>query len=166
MKKQFEFQKNVLKLSVDKPHIVLRIFLFFLAFCTFFLPFFGIVISLSSGGGLHIGYLIGLGIFSLLAFYLLRISLWNTFGQETFIFNEKEIVYEADYGWFKDGKATILMENIQYSIDTIGYEEENLGVLILNNEEKRIQSVVKIPKKQLDELLYLLRNLDNTHFLD
>jgi hypothetical protein len=152
----FTFENNLLRLKVKKSPFVIRAILFIVAFASFIFPTTGMVISITSGHGLHFGFLIGIGIFSLLGFYLLRIALWNTYGEELILFSKEEIIYEANYGWFKDGKKEIGIVSPKYSFKSAGYEEDNEGVLIISSESSQLESVVKMPVTELEALLFIL----------
>lgn len=153
---QYNFANNILNLKVKKSPFLVRAILFVLAFSFFVFPTGGAIFGIASGSGLHIGYFMAIGIFSILGFYLLRISLWNTYGEETIQILENKVIYEANYGWFKDGKKEVLITNPKYSFASIGYEEDNEGILIISGEETKIESVVKIPMPQLAELIKVL----------
>ncbi|WP_053004170.1 hypothetical protein [Flavobacterium sp. ABG] len=157
----FTFENNLLRLKVKKSPFVIRAILFIVAFASFIFPTTGMVISITSGHGLHFGFLIGIGIFSLLGFYLLRIALWNTYGEELILFSKEEIIYEANYGWFKDARTIIENKNINYVISPIGYEEDNEGVLLIDNQKNQIECAVKMPLQQIEELIILCKNKVN-----
>jgi len=159
--KQSNFSHNILELNVRKSPIVIRSIFFFFAFAFFIFPLLGAITSLSSGKSFHISYLISIGIFSLMGFYMLRISLWNTFGKETLIFLADKIVYEADYGWFKDAKKELSRENAKYSFLPIGYEEDNNGVLLIENNDDKIQCAVKIHKENLEKIIVEIETATN-----
>ncbi|MDY7394152.1 hypothetical protein UMM65_02785 [Aureibaculum sp. 2210JD6-5] len=156
--KQFNLNNGTLTLKVKKSPLVVRSIMFVFSFLCFLLPIMGIVMAISIGSKFHIGFIIVLFLFGLIGFYLLRISLWNTYGKEVIELNEKTVNYEANYGWFKDGKKTINSDNLNYTIRPIGYEEDKKGVLIINNDDSVIESVVKIPILQLEELVKILKN--------
>jgi len=80
---QFNFRNNTLNLKVKKSPLAVRIVMFFFAFAFFIFPLVGTIVSVLIGGGLQIGYFIWIEIFGLMGFYLLRVSLWNTYGEET-----------------------------------------------------------------------------------
>ena len=154
---QFILENNKLILKVKKPPLIVRVVLFFLAFSFFLIPFSGMVLSLLLGGRFHFGFLIGIVFFGLIGFYMLRNSLWNTFGNEVLLFNKKnQVQYEADYGWFKDGKKITNFNFLKFSIRPVGYEEDFMGALVIEDENNRIETVVKIPNEQLGELIILL----------
>lgn len=157
--KQTNFFDNILELNVRKSPIVIRVIFFTFSFAFFLFPLFGAIAAIAMGKSFHIGYLISIGIFSLMGFYLLRISLWNTYGKETLIFSKNKIIYEANYGWFKDAKKEISLENVRFSFVPVGYEEENNGVLLVENDNNKIQCAVKMPKENVEEIIQeLIRN--------
>lgn len=102
------FENNQLKLKVSETPFLVRLALFIITFLCFALPLFGIIFNAVEGNGIKFGGILALGIFCLIGFYLLRISLWNSHGEETIEFNDNEIIYVADYGWFKDGKKRLI----------------------------------------------------------
>ncbi|CAD0008784.1 hypothetical protein [Flavobacterium chungangense] len=154
---QYNYQNNILNLKVKKSPILVRAVMFGLAFCFFVFPVLGVISAIADGSGLHFGYFLAIGIFSLIGFYTLRISLWNTYGEETFQITENKIIYEANYGWFKDGKKETLISNPNYFSVQAGYEEDNESVLVIASEESKIESVVKMPTVQLEELIMILK---------
>ncbi|MEN2402200.1 hypothetical protein GKZ90_0020590 [Flavobacterium sp. MC2016-06] len=153
---QYNLKNNQLKLSVKKSPFIIRYLLFLIAFMTFTLPILGMIGSVVTGNGFDFGFLIGIGLFSLLAFYLFRIALWNTYGEEIILFSKNEIIYEANYGWFRDAKKTIENQNINYDFSKVGYEEDNEAVLILNNGKEAIECAVKMKQVQIEELILIL----------
>ena len=155
---QFSFENNQLKLKVSKTPVFVSLILIIITFLCFALPIFGIVFNAVEGNGIKIGGILVFGVFCLIGFYLLRISLWNSYGQEIIKFNENEIIYIADYRWFKDGEKTLAKNEITYSIKPVGYEEENNGILVISNGKSEIESVVKIPKENLEKLISRIEN--------
>ena len=155
---QFSFENNQLKLKVSKTPVFVSLILIIITFLCFALPIFGIVFNAVEGNGIKIGGILVFGVFCLIGFYLLRISLWNSYGQEIIKFNENEIIYIADYRWFKDGEKTLEKNEITYSIKPVGYEEENNGILVISNGKSEIESVVKIPKENLEKLISRIEN--------
>ncbi len=156
---QFSFENKHLKLKVAKSPIFVRIILFLITFLCFALPLFGIVLNVIEGNGLKFGGILALGVFSLIGFYMLRISLWNNFGEEIIHFNADQIEYVADYRWFKDGKKTLDKDSITYSIKSVGYEDDNNGILVISNGKSEIESVVKMQNEKLENLIKLLQNV-------
>lgn len=153
---QFSFKNNTLNLKVKKSPLAVRIVMFFFAFAFFLFPILGTIVGVLTGGGLEIGYFIGIGIFGLMGFYLLRVSLWNTYGEETIEVLNNRVIYEANYGWFKDGKKEIVISTPKYSYKSVGYEEDNEGVLVISSENTQLESVIKMPMAQIEALLFIL----------
>ena len=154
--KQYKLESNILTLNVKKSPLIARALMFCFSFISFTLPLSGIIVSLSLGKPFHFGYLIGLLLFGLIGFYLLRVFLWNTFGKEIIELNIPNVNYEANYGWFTDGKRLINTEVINYTIKPIGYVEDGNGVLIIGDDKEEIESVVKMPISQIEELIKIL----------
>ncbi|MBJ2173165.1 hypothetical protein JBL43_02870 [Aureibaculum sp. A20] len=154
---QFNLNNNTLTLKVQKSPLFVRSVMFLFSFLFFIAPVVGMGFAISFGGKFHIGYIFMMILFGLLGFYLLRISLWNTYGEEVIIFNKSTINYEANYGWFKDGKKLINSDNVKYSSRAIGYEEDEKSALIIENSDNKIESVVKIHNDELNELIQLLQ---------
>lgn len=158
--KQYDIKEKTITLKVKKSPLFVRGIMFFFAFASFILPCIGIIMAISSGKRFHLGFLIGLFFFGLIGFYLLRISLWNTYGEETIIFQKPTIKYEANYGWFKDGKKSLNFNNPIFSINKIGYEEDKIGILVIEEDTEKIESVVKIPISQIEELIEKIKNVN------
>ena len=156
--KQYHFEGNTLVLNVKKSPLLIRAIMFFFSFAFFVAPLLGMVLSMAKGNRFHFGFLVGLLVFGLIGFYLLRISLWNTYGEEVIELNKPSVNYEANYGWFKDGKKIINYELLSYSIKPIGYQEDKKGALIIEGENEKIESVIKMPIVQIEELIKILSN--------
>lgn len=160
--KQHRFGKNTLTLNVKRAPLIIRAAMFIFAFLCVAMPLLGMTLYALLGYGIHIGFLFGIVIFGLLGFYLLRVGLWNTYGNEVIAFSKTEINYIADYGWFKDGKKHLgLTSPALYTLRQIGYEEDNVGALIIEAGEERIFCVTKMPIAELEELIEKLNN--STH---
>lgn len=158
---QYNLSNNTLNLKVKKSPFLVRVVMFSLAFSFFIFPIVGAVFSVALGSGLHIGFFIGIGIFSLVGFHTLRVSLWNTYGEENIQFLESKIIYEANYGWFKDGKKEISISNPKFYALAAGYEEDKEGTLVITSNEAEIDTVVKMPMTEVGELVLLLETLKN-----
>lgn len=153
MKKQFTFTGNTLELCVKRGPLVARAFMLLVAVISVALPLMGIIMRASSGKGMHIGLVIGLFVFGLMGFYLLRFFLWNTYGKETLTFTDERITYVADYGWFKDGRKEVAMsELVGFAIRRIGYKEDNKGALVIVAENS-IFCAAKLSNPELEEVL-------------
>jgi hypothetical protein len=152
---------HILTLRVNKSPILVRFMMYFFAAISFLVPLTGIVVSMASGYGLHIGMFFGLVVFGLIGFYLLRSALWNTYGEELIDFSGSNIEYQANYGWFKDKIKSIGKENLEFSNRSIGYEEDNAGALVIKeaNSNSTISTATKIPNDQIEDLIHELVSL-------
>ena len=126
----------------------------FISSCAFFV---GPILSMISAGKLHLAFFFGAIIFGLIGFYLLRIALWNTYGEEIFLFDECQISYEADYRWFKDAKRIIETGDIELISKPVGYIEDKKGVLTVVVNSQELESVVKMPLEQLEKMILQLK---------
>lgn len=157
MEKQYELNNNMLILSVKKAPMFVRAIMYLFSFLFFLLPLTGMILGLVMGKGMHFGYLIGLFFFGLMGFYMLRMSLWNTYGKEIIVFNQKNIEYSADYGWFKDGKKQKELDRkVEFGIRQVGYEDDQTGALVIGLDEPNIICATKMPNAELEELIDIL----------
>jgi hypothetical protein len=160
--KQFELKNNHLTLTSKPSPLFVRILILFFSLISILFPIGGMIGSMASGNRFHFGFLIGIGIFGLIGFYLLRVFLWNSYGKEVISISQNNITYEADYKWFKDGKKIKNIDSPNYSIRPIGYEDENFGALVISSEQDCIESVIKMPNEQLEDLILKLKTVANT----
>jgi len=123
--------------------------------------------SLITNGGLSMLTVFIYGIFGLIAFYMLRVSLWNTYGAEIIHFEKNKLTYTADYRWFKDGLKEFDFEKIDFTIQKAGYEEDHKGVLVIKFDEKEMfETVSKFPLSDLEILLINLKALYSDQTLE
>lgn len=153
---QYNFKNGILNLKVKRSPLLVRVTMFFFAFFFFAFPVLGVLLDMMTGSRLQFGYFVAIGILALLGFYLLRVSLWNTYGEENIEILYYKITYEANYGWFKDGKKEFDILAPNYTFKTVGYEEDYMGVLVISSEKPQFESVVKMPLAQLEELIFIL----------
>lgn len=158
--KQYQLHNNTLVLNVKKSPVFVRGLLFFGAFICFAAPLLGIATAISLRQEFKIGYLISIFLFGLIGFFMLRHALWNSFGKETITFYTADIVYEADYKWFKDGKKSMSQKAPMFTIAPIGFTEDQTGTLSIQESDARIDSVVKLPIK---DLKLLIQELEEKH---
>lgn len=145
--------QSILILKVKTAPLIIRSVYFFFTVICFLFPILMIVLNIAAGNGLQIGYFISILIFGLMGFFLLRSALWNTFGQEVIVFNTYSVNYQPDYGKFKGNKKEIKNENINFTYRKIGFEDEQIGNLVIANKEDKIETVVKLAIDQLKELI-------------
>lgn len=156
--KQYHIENNQVTLFVKRSPALVRVFMFILSFLFFILPIAGMIGNASNGKGIHFGFFAGIFIFGLIGFYLLRLALWNTFGKEELKFSNHTITYHANYGWFKDAIKSVELESLKFTIQTIGYQDENKGVLSIGENDQNIECVTKMPITQLQELITQLEH--------
>lgn len=154
---QIDFSNNTLILKVKKSPLLGRLFLYIITFLAVVLPLSGFVFNLLIGNGLKFFSLVFLFVFGLISFFMLRISLWNTYGTEIIKISENKLDYIADYKWFKDKIKEFNFENINFNLNKIGYEEDNKAVLIIEFDNGTVlETVTKIDIENLNNLLVKL----------
>ena len=161
---QFELKDNQLILKVKKSPLLGRILLYLITFLSIALPLGGFIVNMISNVGLSFFHILFLFLFGLIAFYMLRVSLWNTYGFESIQFDNNKLTYVADYRWFKDKVKEFTFENINYDIKPVGYEEDNKGVLVITfDDDKVLETVTKIPISNLESLIIRLNNNNKSY---
>jgi len=151
---QIDFKQSELILRVKRSPLLGRILLYLITFLSIALPLGGFIVNMISNIGLSFFHILFLVIFGLIAFYMLRVSLWNTYGCELIQFSNNKLTYIADYCWFKDKVKVFTFEKIDYSIKPVGYEEDNKGVLVIKfDDDKVLETVAKIPIPGLESLI-------------
>lgn len=151
---QIKIKENRLILRVKKSPLLGRILLYVITFLSITLPLGGFIVNMINGGELKFFNMVFLFIFGLIAFYMLRVSLWNTYGKESIEFGKNKLTYVADYYWFKDKVKEFDFENIKYEVKLIGYEEDNKGVLVIKfDDDKVLETVTKIQIFDLESLI-------------
>jgi len=154
---QIDFKQSELILRVKRSPLLGRILLYLITFLSIALPLGGFIVNMSSNVGLSFFHILFLFVFALIAFYMLRVSLWNTYGFEIIQFGNSKLTYVADYHWFKDKVKEFSFENINYDIKPIGYEEDNKGILVIKFDDDRVlETVAKIPISDLESLIIRL----------
>jgi hypothetical protein len=154
---QIEFKDNILILRVKKSNIFSRSILYLITVLSAVLPLGGFFVNLINGGEFKFFNLIFLLLFGLIFFYMLRISLWNTYGKEVINISKNKLKYTADYNWFKDKIKEFDYENITFTLNKVGYEEDNKGVLVIDfNNGTVLETVTKIDTKTIHDCIYKL----------
>lgn len=156
----YSIENNTLRLKVKRAPLVMLIVLFTVSALFFISPIAVIIAILSLKAGFHLGFLIGVLVFGLGGFYLLRIALWNTFGEETLQLSPGKVTYEANYGWFVDSKKTLEWDEMHFEVSEVGYEEDHKGVLTLGDELNPLRCATKL---DLDELKTLTEELNEKY---
>ena len=119
-----EFKNNQLIIKGRKSPFAIRATLTVVLLICILIPIIVATSLMSERKGPHIGLFLGFFFLWGLGFYLLRIILWNTYGREVLTFESDKIIYEADYGFFKDGKTIISTTNIE--LTAIPYANEKI----------------------------------------
>jgi hypothetical protein len=147
------FSEDQINIKAENPP---KLIISILAFCTFILgilPIFGTVLLILQQDGLKFELLLIYVIFWGSGFYLLRILLWNLFGQEILILEKNKIIYFADYRLFKDGRKELDLDNLTSEIiSQIGLP---LGEhkLRLKSKSSSIETVLSIKENEIVRII-------------
>ena len=125
------------------------------------MPITGLVTRIVMGGGFHIVFLFTIAFFGLLGFYLLKIVLWNSFGREIISLNNLKTTFISDYKYFQNKVEIENLDFTSFSFTPVGYKEDNLGALVIGDDDIILESVVKIPINQLEELIIEILKANN-----
>lgn len=151
--KQYEIKGSNLTLRVKQAPVFVRGLLFVVAFLFFIHPLVGIIFYAPFGGGFHFWYFIWFAVYGVLGFYLLRLALWNTYGKEKITIGKNSVNYFVDYGWVKDKiKEAKIDAPITFSVNLNGYSDRR-GRLMIGHNDNLINSAVRMPLEQLQELI-------------
>ena len=133
--------------------------MFIFSFMLLTLPLFSMISYISAGKGLNSGFFISILIFGLIGFYMLRVTLWNTFGKEELVFYKNQCSYVANYGWFKDKIKTEPFDTINFAKNPVGYLEDNNYTLVVEdfNGDNEIICVTKMKEVDLEKLIRELK---------
>ncbi len=133
--------------------------MFIFSFMLLTLPLFSMISYISAGKGLNSGFFISILIFGLIGFYILRVTLWNTFGKEELVFYKNQCSYVANYGWFKDKIKTEPFDTINFAKNPVGYLEDNNYTLVVEdfNGDNEIICVTKMKEVDLEKLIRELK---------
>jgi hypothetical protein len=146
-------EEHKLVLKTKKSPFFVLFSLYIITILCIILPVLALVYSFGLGDGIKLTHIIMLGFFGLMFFYMLRLSLWNTMGFERLTFNEISIHYVADYGWFKDSQKTFDKNKVVFEIVKVGYDDENLGVLVVHCDTEVFHTASKLPISELKLIL-------------
>jgi hypothetical protein len=162
---QIDLKQNQLVLKEKRGPLIARIFIYILTIFAICLPLGGLLANIFNDG-LTLVSVIMYGVFGLIAYYMLRVSLWNTDGDEIIEFQKNKINYTADYQWFKGGQKEIDFEKVDFTIQKAGYEEDNKGVLVIKYDDNGLfETASKLPLSDLEILLINLKELYNHQML-
>lgn len=154
--RKFSIEDNVVTIWNKQPNLFARIILYCLTTVFFIIAICTIIYPLFSGAGLHIGNILGFGLFGYLTYLLLKISLWNTFGKETLEITNKGLKYSADYYLFKSNSKIIGFDGIFFDIYK-EYPDDNVGALkIIDISNNSIETASKLDFDELNKLVDIL----------
>lgn len=157
---QIEFENDRLVLKVKKPSLFVLILSFGMSFLFLLLPLIVLMAIMSTGDGenpLHFMHFVFLAIPFSFGIFLMRISLWNYYGKEIYIFGHENLEYFADYNWFKDSVKLMKMSDL-YFLFKFYSENDKVGQLLISDGQSEIESVIKLSNDDLEKLVNRLES--------
>jgi hypothetical protein len=163
---QIDLKENQLVLKEKRGPLVARLFIYLLTIFVIILPLGGFFANVLNDG-ITIMSVVFYGIFGLIAWYMIRVSLWNTYGTEIIHFQKNKFNYTANYQWFKGSLKEFDFKKIDFIIQKAGYEEDHKGILVIKFDEKELfETVSKLPLSDLEILLINLSALYNDQTIE
>lgn len=150
MNAELEIQKKRILVKGAKAPLFVRIMLSVVIAICVLLPVTATVVILAMGKGPHIGLLISFLVFGLMAFYLLRVLLWNSFGKEEIALENDAVRYLADYKYFKDGRREVPVSGI--FIEWVQDSAGDNGKIIVGNQDEDFRTAIPLTAKQFNQV--------------
>lgn len=153
-----QIDKNSLTIFLKRAPLFVRVMYYVFTAICFLFPLVSVTLYAIYSGKLHFGFIFLFALFGVIGFFLLRASLWNTYGKETIQRNGNIIEYTADYGWFKD-KARSL--NVQQTTEVKELPHYNDGKfkLAVSNGDASSSIETAVPLEE-DEAIQLVQKLE------
>ncbi|MEQ9312262.1 MAG: hypothetical protein RJQ05_06940 [Cytophagales bacterium] len=142
-----------INIKVENPPKVIISILAFVMIILGILPIFGTIILILNQEGLHFVLLMIYIVFWGSGFYLLRVVLWNIYGQEILILERNRIIYIADYKLFKDGKKELEIDNLTSDIIAHPRNPKGKNKLLLKNNSSSLETVLDISKNEIEKII-------------
>lgn len=147
----------------EKTNIFARIFLWLLVIFSFLIPIAVTISQIIIGNDYHFAILISYIVFWGIGVFMLRIVLWNTYGEEVFCLKEKSIEYYADYKYLKDSHKVFKIENSEIEpVEYIELRNKLKWTLLLKSENVNFETSLKLDKEELELIEKELKTRYNT----
>lgn len=159
---QVKIDSKQLVISSRKAPVFIRIVLIILLSTLILIPLVVTFFTLTYGNGPHIGIVFSFLLCWGVAFYLLRILLWNSVGREVLILNTNYISYAADYRLFKDNQQEIAVKGLETDIVYGESPNQSLGRLRLRNQSTSLETVLQTTIAELEEM----KEIITAHYTD
>jgi hypothetical protein len=139
-------------ITTNKSPLIVRLIFAFLLVVSFLIPLVAIYFAINYVDGLQFGLIITFLIFWGIGYYILRLFLWNTYGQEILTLNSENVSYVADFKFFKDGYQELDTKDLSAEVILDQNSSESKGHLKIQNKSSFIETVLKTKKADLDML--------------
>ena len=154
---QIIINRDTLILKV-KTYLAVKILFCFMSLVMFLGPLIGLILWVSDGNRFHIKFLFGMAFSYAVAYYVLRYTLWNTWGREILEFQENQIVHTLDFKFWKRREVYENTEIEEFGFTPFGYEEDKKGRLYIQLKGQSIITSITIPNSDLKKLINRLEN--------
>ncbi|MFT5779879.1 MAG: hypothetical protein ACI837_002838 [Crocinitomicaceae bacterium] len=131
-------------------------------------PFIIFGILVEDGKGLKFGAVLGVIVFWAIAYYMVRIILWNVRGKEVITLNSSTILYEAFAGPIKISSQTLTQVDCK-NLPTVKLLNGNLiwrqeskqspGRILIAGKQQGISTKLSVPREELKSALQQLRKI-------
>lgn len=163
-KKDFFFEEIVIQRT--KTPLMIKITLAFVMGMSFLSPIGITFLNFLQGKDFHFRIIISYFLFWGIGIYLLRVVLWNAYGQEILILEKDKIKYLADFKYFKDGQQEMSTAGLTTTLIFDNANDKNTGRIKLSNPNYTIETTLFASMKELEiisEKLNKYYNLTTTH---
>lgn len=144
------FSQNQIVITGTKAPLFTRIPFLVIAIIAVLIPFSVLVYRAVEGLGFHVGTIPVFLATGSIAYFMLRMFLWNTYGKETLTFTEDGIIYQSDYKYFKGREIVVAKsKNMQFSSHN---KEKGSCLFSIENKESRIENVLPISRNHLQKI--------------
>lgn len=154
-------EKESLKIQIQNQcSLPVKLILFSFLVPMILLPIIGIILA-ANLGKLNFGIIFGALVFSVLLVYpLLKITVWQIYGQEIFLLHKDKVTYEACFKFLKHqfDEMTISQLEILFS-DRELKKDERIGTLVFLSKENKLKSALKINQMDYQKIIETIRTL-------
>lgn len=130
----------------------------------FLFPMVSSALFLANENQFHFGFIFLFVLCGIIGFFLLKYSLWNTFGKEILAKRGNDLVYVSDYGWFKDKvKNIVIQESLTLNVAP-HFKDGNFKLWIVNSDtEEMIETAVPIQEIEAIKVKEALSKMIDTN---
>ena len=134
----YQSKSNQIIIEVKRAPLFMLIIYYLFTTLFFILPFVSVTLFVVFNRQFHFGFIFLFALFGVLGFFLLRSSLWNSFGKEIIEKKACRIGYIADYNWFKyKVKSIDIKDSVKIKIEP-HYNDGKFKLTIVSTNNKDV----------------------------